>query len=74
VVAEQCGWWIPFGDGSLATALVDALDRSDVDLRAMGERGRLFARAHFGWNAAAVAMKRLYAWVLGQGAAPDFLR
>jgi len=74
LVAEQCGWWIPFGDDPLAAALVDALSRTDVDLHAMGERGRLFARAHFGWNAAAAAMKRLYAWVLGQEDVPEFVR
>ena len=74
VVDEQCGWWIPVGLDSLVTALTDALARSPEKLRAMGARGRQFARAQFAWETATRRMIELYAWLVGQGPQPSFVR
>lgn len=74
VVAERCGWWVAADEQSLAAALTEALGRSSAELRGMGERGRRFARATFVWDRVAAAMVALYAWTLGNGPEPSFVR
>jgi len=51
VAAERCGWWVPATEEGIAGALTEALDAPSPDLRAMGDRGREFARAAFAWIA-----------------------
>lgn len=70
---EACGWWIPVGVDPLVAALSDALSRPAGDLRAMGERGRRWARANFAWDTTARAMHAVYGWLLGCGPAPSFV-
>jgi glycosyltransferase involved in cell wall biosynthesis len=74
VIAENCGWWVPAGEDSLAAALADALGRHPDALREMGERGRTFARANFTWERVAASMTALYAWTLGLGPEPPSVR
>lgn len=71
---ERCGWWVPYGVDALAAALADALARPPGELRAMGERGRRFARARFAWETAARRMIELYAWAVGRGPQPSFVQ
>ncbi len=73
LIEQSCGWWIPVGVDPLADALAEALGRPADDLRAMGERGRRFARANFAWDTTARAMRALYDWLLGHGPAPSFV-
>ena len=73
VEAEGCGWWVPAGEGALAVALADALACPPDTLRAMGERGRRFARAEFAWDRRAADMTALYEWALGRRAEPAFV-
>ncbi len=74
VIAENCGWWVPSGEDSLAEALTDALGRHPDTLREMGERGRIFARANFTWDRVAASMTAVYAWTLGVGPEPPSVR
>ncbi len=74
VVAERCGWWVPPAEDAVAGALAEALDSAPAALREMGERGRRFARATFVWDRVAAAMVALYAWTLGEGPEPAFVR
>jgi glycosyltransferase involved in cell wall biosynthesis len=74
VVTENCGWWVPAGEDSLAAALTEALGRHPDALREMGERGRTFARANFTWDRVAASMTALYAWTLGLGPEPPSVR
>lgn len=74
LASERCGWWIPTGVGPLAHALASAMGLTDTERLAMGDRGRLLARAHYSWNVAGAAMERLYAWVVGSGPEPEFVR
>lgn len=71
---EGCGWWIPVGDEPLAATLADALGRPPDALRAMGERGRRFARAHFTWQIVTASMLELYTWARGVGPEPGFVQ
>jgi glycosyltransferase involved in cell wall biosynthesis len=73
VAAEGCGWWVPPGEGALVAALADALACPPDALRAMGERGRRFARAEFEWDRRAADMAALYEWALGRRAEPAFV-
>jgi glycosyltransferase involved in cell wall biosynthesis len=74
LVEQRCGWWIPVGDEALAEALADALARSPDDLRAMGARGRRFARDRFSWDRTARRMIELYAWAANAGPEPSFVQ
>lgn len=47
LVAHDCGLWVDNTPEELASAIALLNQR---DLRAMGERGRRFAQATFGWN------------------------
>jgi glycosyltransferase involved in cell wall biosynthesis len=72
--AEACGWWIRVGDAPLAAALEDAFSRPPDELRAMGERGMRFARAHFTWETVTASMLDLYAWARGAAPEPSFIQ
>ncbi|HEY2151681.1 MAG TPA: glycosyltransferase, partial [Vicinamibacterales bacterium] len=72
--AERCGWWIPVGVDPLAATLSDALGRPSGALRAMGERGRQFARERFAWQTVTTSMLDLYAWVRGRSPRPSFVQ
>jgi glycosyltransferase involved in cell wall biosynthesis len=74
LAAEDCGWWIPVGDGPLAATLTDALSRPSGVLRAMGARGRELARARFAWQTVTASMFELYAWARGAAPQPAFVR
>jgi glycosyltransferase involved in cell wall biosynthesis len=71
---ERCGWWIPVGADALAATLTDALGRSPAELRAMGERGRTFARTRFAWRTVTHSMLDLYAWARGVAPRPAFVQ
>jgi glycosyltransferase involved in cell wall biosynthesis len=52
----ECGWWVPPEVEALTSALRVALALPASDLRAMGQRGRVWMLAEFSWSAiAAVA-------------------
>ncbi len=72
--AEECGWWIPIGEETLAATLADALSRPPDALRAMGQRGTRFARAHFTWQTVTASMLELYAWARGAAPQPAFVQ
>ena len=72
--AERCGWWIGVGVEPLAAALADAFSRPPEELRAMGQRGRVFARAHFTWETVIASMLELYAWARGMAPEPSFIQ
>lgn len=69
-----CGWWHEIGPEPLAAALTEAMSLSSGELSQMGDRGREWTRATFGWDPIAQNMARLYTWVLGKGPQPDFVR
>jgi glycosyltransferase involved in cell wall biosynthesis len=73
LVEQRCGWWVPVGDEPLADALAGALAQTSDELRAMGERGRRFARARFSWETTARRMIELYAWLTHAGPEPSFV-
>ena len=67
---ERAGWWIDHGVEPLVRALLEAMDMSVAERRAMGLRGRQWMARDFGWNMIAQQMAAAYAWVLGSADRP----
>lgn len=61
-----CGWWVAPEADQLALALQDALSMPDDELCQMGEAGRAWALAEFGWDGIAQQMSEFYADVLAK--------
>jgi glycosyltransferase involved in cell wall biosynthesis len=71
---EQCGKWVPIGVEPLVTALRELTSLTDEERAAMGQRGIEWIRRDFSWEGIGAKMKAAYAWLLGQGEKPDFVR
>lgn len=71
--AYRCGWWVDIGVEPLAEALRSATSLDDAERRAMGERGREYAR-RFDWEDLAPQTLAVYRWILGKGEVPDCVR
>ncbi len=73
IAKTGCGWWITPDEAALEECLRDALNRDPDHLRAMGAIGTTLMAEHFSWPAGARQLASFYSWILGQGAAPDFV-
>ncbi|MBD0370050.1 MAG: glycosyltransferase [Pyrinomonadaceae bacterium] len=71
---HSCGWWTQLTEQSLEDALREAMALTDVELKAMGEKGREWMRRDFGWNKIAAQIIEVCKWSLGGGAPPDCVR
>lgn len=71
---KRCGWWIEQGVDSLTACLRDALIRSPPELESMGLRGREWMSREFSWTRMGEMMAKTYAWLLGGGTAPEWIR
>jgi glycosyltransferase involved in cell wall biosynthesis len=58
----------------LGRALREALSTPPAELAEMGARGRRYVEREFSWPGVAEKMERTYAWLLGGGPAPDWVR
>lgn len=72
LVSHRCGWWIEIGVEPLKAALREAMNLSDHERWAMGERGRKYVQ-RYNWTDIAAQTSAVYRWVLGQEERPDFL-
>ena len=70
---RRCGWWCGNDSSSLAAALENAFSLSPQERLAMGERGRALVLESCAAPHAADCMKRLYRYLLGQEAKPEFV-
>ena len=73
LIKYQCGWWVSPSIDGLSDALQSAAVLSSQQLKEMGMRGKELVRAHYLWSAQAQKSLDLYAWILGNGAKPDFV-
>ncbi|MEO7275771.1 MAG: glycosyltransferase family 4 protein [Vicinamibacterales bacterium] len=67
VVTGRNGWLIQAGDRSALAAAISGALGPDVDLAALGGRGRLVVEQEFSWDAAGEATIALYETLLGRG-------
>ena len=71
---EKCGKWVPIGVEPLAATLRELTSLTDDERAAMGERGRAWIQRDFSWDGIGAKMKAAYAWLLGQGERPDWVK
>ena len=71
---EQCGKWVSIGVEPLAEALRELTSLTDDERAEMGERGRAWIQRDFSWDGIGAKMKAAYAWLLGQGEKPEWVR
>ena len=71
---ERCGRWVPVGVEPLAAALKEMMAMSDGERAAMGARGRAWIQRDFSWKGIGAQMKAAYAWLLGLGEKPEWVR
>lgn len=71
VLTERAmGWRMPISADGLATALVESTALDISVLRAMGERGRAYVGAEFGWDRVARQFLATYAAIVAKSTAP----
>ncbi len=68
---RMIGWRTPISVDGLATGLSDATTRDASVLRGMGERGRDFVTAEFGWDRVARQFLATYAEIVAKSTAPE---
>lgn len=71
---NNCGWWIDHGPEALAATLRSTLILPESVRHEMGARGRDWMARDFSWDTMAQRSLQAYAWILGRGGRPDFLR
>lgn len=69
-----CGWYVEPSVPAITQALMAALEQPGTKLRQMGERGRELVLTQFSIATSGKAMVDLYAWLLGDGDQPTFVR
>lgn len=67
------GWWVAPSIEPIEAALRTAMSLSMPALAEMGQRGRTWMEADFGWRQIAVNMQATYDWLLNRGSKPDFV-
>lgn len=66
----NCGWWIEYNQEAITDAIHKAINTSQTELSAMGERGRKLMEENYSIEAIGCKMKTLYEWILGKGSKP----
>ena len=66
---QGCGWWVDPEPAALADALRDAIGMDEARLAQMGQAGRDWALAEFGWDDIAARMTAFYADLLRESRA-----
>jgi glycosyltransferase involved in cell wall biosynthesis len=70
LVENRCGWWTDVDEGSIESALREALPLAPDVLRQMGGRGRRWVARDFAWGGIAKQMVEVCEWVCGGGVPP----
>ncbi len=71
---ERCGWWVSREVEPLTAGLDAAMSTPRDILTEMGRRGREWMERDYGWEAVARQMELSYAWLLGVGERPEWVR
>lgn len=69
--SERCGWWTDTGPDALSEALQKATATPISELRAMGARGRDYAKKALSWQRSGRDHLDLYRWLLGDSPRPS---
>jgi poly(glycerol-phosphate) alpha-glucosyltransferase len=55
---------------NIAVALKTLFHMTELERRAMGDRGRKLVENRFTWSSVATSMRTVYTWALGRGPMP----
>ncbi|MBW4561259.1 MAG: glycosyltransferase [Mojavia pulchra JT2-VF2] len=66
-----CGWWIEDNQEALKVALVEAMQISAQERKAMGLKGQHLIETKYSWNSIAKEMANVYRWIIGGGELPN---
>ena len=66
----RCGWWVDPGALPLETALREAMTTPQVELSAMGLRGRALVEERYSWRTIAKTHIEFYRWLAGKAPEP----
>ena len=69
----NCGWWIDLTIQNLKITLIDAINTSPEELKAMGLRGRKLVEDKYSVESLTCKMKILYDWILNNCEIPRFV-
>lgn len=67
---HHCGWWIDNDVNALSAALADAVQLSEQERQAMGNRGRQLMESKYSWDHVAEQMIEAYLWRKGRAEKP----
>ena len=70
---HRCGWWVDNDVDTLAATIREALNTSEAERIAMGERGKHLIQENYSVEMVAGKLKRLYEWILYGGEKPEFV-
>jgi glycosyltransferase involved in cell wall biosynthesis len=68
-----CGWWVKVNTEAISDALLDAINRPQQELLAMGTRGKNLVSEQYTWEKIAHKTLLMYEWLLGRVEQPDFV-
>ena len=69
----DCGYWVDNNEDGLKKALLNILQTSQKDLKAMGLRGKKLIKSKYLWSETTKRTIELYTWIINGGSKPDFI-
>jgi glycosyltransferase involved in cell wall biosynthesis len=73
LITKKCGWWIADDKESVKKAMLEAMDKSETELRSMGRRGQKYIREEFSRSKVGLNLISVYEWIKGKGKKPEFV-
>jgi len=73
LVDKKCGWWIDPSIESLSKTLIQAIESSETNLLAMGQKGRQWMQKDFNWFDIAKKMTLFYNYIINKDKMPNFV-
>ena len=69
----NCGFWLDIGVEPLRIGLIDAMNKTDIELNTMGQKGRELIEKTYSIKSVAKQMESLYNWILNKEDRPNFV-
>lgn len=70
---RSCGWWVPYNQKDITSAVKSAIILPDEELMKMGDNGRKLMEERYSVEAISKQMKAVYEWIMTSCNKPDFL-
>ena len=70
---KNAGWWVKLEDKNITNALKEAMSKTKIELKEMGEKGFQIIQEDFTWDRVALQMRKVYEWLLKKRQKPEFV-